>query len=245
MRDIGFSVRNSEFFAKLSMDAYLDVSDFAQIYFKDFNVKLFDTKGTQCFALWDDTDLMYIFRGTEPTKLADIAADLKFRKVDSDCSGKVHRGFKGALDVVWDDILEHYNQHKKDRNLFFSGHSLGAALATLAAARLGDENTTGYTYGSPRVGDINFSKAFKPQFFRFKNNNDVVTRHPLEIVGFRHVGHLNYFDHNGIHKHGFSRMYMIKQYVLGMLSGFKKFEIDSFCDHSSSKYYALCAKMKR
>lgn len=253
MLDKEFSKSNAAFFSALSADAYLDVTGFSDIYSDDYDIKFFDVGGTQCYALWDDKDLIYAFRGTEPTQLSDIEADIKFRKVESDSSGNVHRGFKGALDLIWDDLVIHYNDHisirnvltrNSVRNVFLTGHSLGAALATLAGARLGDESTQGYTYGSPRVGDRKFREAFRPQFYRFRNNNDIVTRHPMELVGFTHVGHLNYFDHKGKHVHGFSRMYMFKQFILGMLGGLKRFEIDSFCDHSSGKYRKLCEDFK-
>ena len=242
MNNKGFSKVDALFFAKLSKDAYLSVSEFDDAYFEDYDIHFFDNKGSQCYALWDDTDLIYVFRGTEPTEFADIKADLRFHKVQSDGIGKVHRGFKGALDVLWDDISYHHKKHIEGRNLYLSGHSLGAALATIAASRIGDENTIGYTYGSPRVGNTTFKKAFTPKFFRFRNNNDIVTRNPFEFVGFDHVGHLNYFDNKGNHRHGFSRFYMFKQYMIGMIGGFLRFEIDSFRDHSSSKYQELCEK---
>jgi triacylglycerol lipase len=244
-----YSDSNASFFSKLAMNAYLNPPEFSEIYSEDYDIHYFDYQGTQCYALWDDKDLIYAFRGTEPTELADIEADLKFRKVESDVSGHIHRGFKQALDVVWDDIVDHCNSHvlithalkrNTERRLFLTGHSLGAALATIAATRLGNSETQGYTFGSPRVGDKEFADNFCPEFYRFRNNNDIVTRHPMELIGFRHVGTLNYFDHNGKHSYKFSRWYMFKQFILGMLGGLKKFEIDSFHDHSSVTYHNLC-----
>ncbi len=242
-----YSNFNASFFSKLSADAYLDPSEFASIYSDDYDIHFFDNKGTQCYALWDDTNLIYAFRGTEPTSLADIKADLKFRKVESDVTGKVHRGFKGALDVIWDDIRCHCIDHIKThdfgvvrRKLFLTGHSLGAALATVAAMRMGDEETQGYTFGSPRVGDKEFAENFRPKFYRFRNNNDIVTRNPWKLIGFRHVGILNYFDRMGIHSYNDTKWFMFRQFVMGMAGGLKKFEIDSIKDHSSVGYYRLC-----
>lgn len=246
-----FSFENATFFSGLAMNSYLGVAEFSEIYSEDYDIKFFNKGSTQCYVLWDDKNLIYAFRGTEPTQFADIEADIKFLKTEADSEGRVHRGFKEALDLIWDDLVVHYNSNitvshiltkNSVRNVYFTGHSLGAALATLAAARLGDDDSIGYTFGSPRVGNTNFKKAFRPQFYRFRNNNDIVTRHPMELVGFNHVGHLNYFDVDGNHSHGFSRWFMFRQFVFGMWRGIKKLEIDSFHDHSSVKYHELCEK---
>jgi triacylglycerol lipase len=255
MIDSGFSKSNAEFFSELSMNAYLGVSEFSDIYSEHFDIKFFNSGSTQCYALWDDNDLIYAFRGTEPKKLSDIKTDIRFRKIEAseDSSGRVHRGFKDGLDLIWDDFLDHFEKNSpmegmfhrklnKKKNIFLTGHSLGAALATIAGGRLDDQNVVGYTYGSPRVGNSEFREAFRPKFYRFRNNNDIVTRQPPEFIGYTHVGHLNYFDRKGNHVHGFSRWYMFKQYLIGMLVGLKNFEIDSFWDHSSTKYHKLCKK---
>ena len=76
-----------------------------------------------------------------------------------------------------------------------TGHSLGAALATLAADRYG--NVQGlYTYGSPRVGDRNFKEDFNVNAYRFVNNSDIVTKVPPAGT-YLHVGELKYIDSEG------------------------------------------------
>ena len=53
-----------------------------------------------------------------------------------------------------DMIKSLYNEKGKKRKLFITGHSLGAALATVTAAHLAFEQniniTAIYTYGSPK-----------------------------------------------------------------------------------------------
>jgi len=76
------------------------------------------------------------------------------------------------------------------RAVWFCGHSLGAALATLAADRYA--HTQGIcTFGSPRVGDDIFASAWTAAFqgrsMRFVNNHDIVTHVPPPILGYRHV----------------------------------------------------------
>lgn len=77
-----------------------------------------------------------------------------------------------------------------------TGHSQGAALATLAADRYGNVQGV-YTFGSPRVGDIEFKADFFINTYRFVNNNDLVSRLPLAPI-YYHVGELRYIDSNGL-----------------------------------------------
>jgi pimeloyl-ACP methyl ester carboxylesterase len=74
---------------------------------------------------------------------------------------------------------------RKSRTVWFSGHSLGAALATLAAARFPDTKGV-VTLGSPRVGDGTFVAAFDRRFsgrsLRYVNDTDIVTHVPPPIL---------------------------------------------------------------
>ncbi|MCX5893209.1 MAG: lipase family protein, partial [Deltaproteobacteria bacterium] len=90
----------------------------------------------------------------------------------------MHRGFQAALDEVW-ERLHDYLEGKENarRTVWFTGHSLGAALATLAASRYGKVRGL-YTFGSPRVGDLDFKQAFLVPTYRFVNHDDLVTRVP-------------------------------------------------------------------
>ena len=130
------------------------------------------------------------FRGTE-VKIQDYVTDLKVGKPPLDSTDVVvHEGFKLALDSVWTQIAAALATLTCP--VFFTGHSLGAALATLAAARRAP--TAVYTFGSPYVGDQAFvdSLAGVP-IFRCKDDIDIVTVVPPEEWGFRHVGELHQF----------------------------------------------------
>lgn len=83
--------------------------------------------------------------------------------------------------------------------IYLTGHSLGGALATLAAfdaaatefASGQVEGLTLYTYGSPRVGNGAFASSFDaavPDAWRVTNANDVIARIP-RAIGYRHIGH--------------------------------------------------------
>ncbi|NJO39951.1 MAG: lipase family protein [Cyanobacteria bacterium CRU_2_1] len=176
---------------------------FEQVYF-------FDEKETQAILLANHEKIIVGFRGSE-TVLEDWITDFKIRKTSSPC-GNVHRGFKAALNPIWTGIEETIEQlrdplpQRKQQTLWFTGHSLGGALATMATAfcKFNEQPIVVnglYTYGQPRVGSekfaANFNAAFKGQTFRFVNNNDVVTRVPPSICDYSHVGQLKYFNQIG------------------------------------------------
>lgn len=141
-----------------------------------------------------------------------------FRLVPFDANdpgkGRVHDGFKRALDDVFGKLKLHLEELDDGRRTFwFTGHSLGAALAVLAVAEcealLPDFDMHGlYTYGNPRVGDQDFVNFFdgvlakhNMGYFRFVNNGDIVTTVPPEVLpggfGFRHTGTLKFINDRG------------------------------------------------
>jgi hypothetical protein len=131
-----------------------------------------------------------VFRGTEQ-HIKDAITDLALGTLPSH-TGKVevHQGFKNALDAVWGEIEAALTPLTCP--IFYTGHSLGAALATLAAAR--HAPTALYTFGSPRVGDADFAASLKGitgNIHRVVNGNDVVSTLPPAILGFQHVGTLH------------------------------------------------------
>ncbi|MCP3887250.1 MAG: lipase family protein [Desulfobulbaceae bacterium] len=174
-----------------------------RFYFSDKNTD------TQAFVVGDKNKIIVSFRGTEG-KFKDWATDVNLVKTswtNSHPVGEVHSGFYGALKSVWEDMFaEIMNLRTNNQSIWLTGHSLGAALATLAAAtlQLQHSNITingVYTFGQPRLGDHKFSKNYNAELktitFRCVNNNDVVTRVPPQIFGYSHVGKLMYFDTEG------------------------------------------------
>ena len=168
-------------------------------------VEFFDGPSTQCYLAAGDKFAILAFRGTETSKrknhhdyaniIADIKADFDIRLNESEQGGRIHQGFTDAIDEVWAPLARKLEEAAaKGLKLWFCGHSLGAALATLAADRFG--NVAGlYTFGSPRVGDKSFADDFFIPTYRFVNNNDIVTQVPP--LPYHHVGQLRYIDHQG------------------------------------------------
>jgi hypothetical protein len=150
------------------------------------------------------------FRGTDKDDLRNVISDLD---TAPESLGRyiVHKGFARALDQVWDEVtraLDTFVAAHPGAPIYFTGHSLGAALATLSVARFTGAKCALYTIGSPRVGDDRFVRAVldKTQLvFRFVNCQDIVTLVPPEIAlahYFRHVGNEMYIDRHGVlHDH--------------------------------------------
>ncbi len=96
------------------------------------------------------------FRGTEPGKLDDLIADLDALPAEwGDGGSRVHAGFLRAFGPVRGAVRAALDGRGQ---VIFTGHSLGAALATLAAADHRRRQPALITFGSPRVGDRRFAR---------------------------------------------------------------------------------------
>ena len=203
-----FSLINAWWLAEASTLVYAD-ENFVSAQFSKAGlgeVKFFDRQSTQCFVASNGKFAVVAFRGSEIWKrkgkfdfnkvFADLRADVDIRLTDWPGGGKVHRGFKDALDEVWLDLSAYIRRLDDDGcKIWITGHSLGAALATLAADRYGNVQGV-YTFGSPRVGDDAFKKNFAVQTYRFVNNADMVARVP-PAGKYVHVGEAKFIDGAG------------------------------------------------
>jgi triacylglycerol lipase len=135
-----------------------------------------------------------VFRGT--TDLEDWLTDVTVIPEGWAGQGFIHEGFAEALKLVWAKITASLDKNvPSDCPLFIAGHSLGAALATLAASLR--QPRALYTFGSPRVGDDDFGATLSGgNVFRVVNNRDVVPTVPPPLP-FHHVGELHYITHDG------------------------------------------------
>ena len=109
----------------------------------------------------------------------------------------VHEGFGNLYDLVR-GLIHSYIADKAltPKKIVVTGHSLGAALATLCAldlqynySELGIEIIC-ITTGSPRVGNRDFVNSYNirvPKTVRVVNGNDIVARLPFWLMGYRHV----------------------------------------------------------
>ncbi|WP_051906601.1 lipase family protein [Methylomarinum vadi] len=156
-------------------------------------------KDTQAYIVANDDAVILTFRGTEPDQFKDVLADAYLHPLEFPGKGKVHGGFYGALSGdCWERIVSVLQRpHLQTKMLWITGHSLGAALATVAAAHLNPHGL--YTFASPRVGDSVFCASFAgSNSQRFVNCSDLVTRVPLkDIMDYQHIETLQYFTAAG------------------------------------------------
>lgn len=200
--------------------------------------RFLDRDGAQAFLLWNDVDCIVACRGTEPNEWNDIKADVNAAAVLTEALGKVHKGFNQEVNDLWPMLADALVSDT--RNLWFCGHSLGGAMATICAGRcfLSEMKSTPqglFTYGSPRVGDKQFVNFVRLDYSRWVNNNDIVTRVPPAWMGYRHAGREYYLNHLGRLKkvNGWLRT---RDRLRGFLLGLFQFRIDHFSDHSIDRY---------
>lgn len=212
--------------------------------------RFFDREGTQGFAVANGDALIVAFRGTE-SEINDILTDVNVR-FGGGPLGDVHEGFLLALGDVWRDVRDALDDLAgSSRSLWLTGHSLGAALATLAVAKLIERGTPVnglYTYGSPRCGDKQFAAAFNASFsqaYRFVYGDDLVTRVPPRFIfGYRHVGNVRYIDENcGIRDGGSSEAPFLSNF-LHTLETLRSHDLSALDDHSIANYLR-CLRKKR
>ena len=186
-----FSPINAWWLADAALLAYWDESTAAERFQTGAGLSstFFDRDGTQGYVASNGQFAIVAFRGTQPDEGADLWTDLDFVPRPWERGGRVHEGFMRGLNAVWVDVAGAVTRSGATR-VWFTGHSLGGALAVLAADRF--ESAAGvYTIGSPRVGDPEFVGSFNARHenrsFRYVNQHDFVTRVPPEAVGFGHV----------------------------------------------------------
>ncbi|MEM0981514.1 MAG: lipase family protein, partial [Cyanobacteria bacterium P01_H01_bin.58] len=187
---------------------------------------------TQAFMFKKGPHIVLVFRGSQ--QVADWKTNFSFRlrpfavydeaNADDLPEGKVHRGFQDAWESIERRVVAQLRKWwTKESYFWVTGHSLGGALASLAATSLdyqGFKVNGLYTFGQPRVGEWKFVRQVNARMgkrmTRYVNNNDVVPMVPTQInllaptKLYGHMGQFRYFN---------SRGQLRKQSVLGQRWG--------------------------
>jgi hypothetical protein len=143
------------------------------------------------YATSSGAKLYVVFRGTQFTSGLDFAQewaeDALSLPMQPFGAGKVHLGFYGAYQALRQSALDASAAvgAPAANGRVITGHSLGAAIATLCWADLGGDLMT---FASPRVGDPPFATAlWNGQTVRVVNAPDIVPDVPTDPP-FRHGG---------------------------------------------------------
>ncbi|MFP3016617.1 MAG: lipase family protein [Wolbachia sp.] len=155
------------------------------------------------FVFTKDKEITIAYRGTKG--LDDVMTDVSaaFTQEFLPEGGKMHSGFYNAfydllpsLDKVLSDYIEKQESEIKDFKINCTGHSMGAALATITALYLKKVKDAEYvrvaTFGSPRVFDFHgaeiYEKLLGENTIRVTNSSDPIPMFPSGSMGFKHVG---------------------------------------------------------
>ncbi len=226
-------------FAELSRLAYGGpelVSEVARAAGID-GCELIAKDGAEVYIFATPHDCMIVSRGTEPNKWDDISADANAWPVAFDI-GRVHSGFHQHVQLLWPEIEQRIQDIQ--RPVWFAGHSLGGAMATVCAVRcrlspISSNPRAIFTYGAPRVGNRSYVNAVRIPHYRWVNNNDIVPRFPPRWMGYWHIGYEIYLNRRG----NISRLHSwlrVHDRMRGLWTSLLRGRVDFLSDHSMSEY---------
>lgn len=212
-----FSVSNAWWLAEASFLAYQNPGqtlDVAQLNAAGYQLQFVTTPSSQAVVIDGRREIIVAFRGThfeglgdpwgiirlQGVNFQDFVNDIDFATAEIEPGRNVHRGSKRAFDSIWPAVSAEIEslQRARLRPLWFTGHSLGAALATIAADRCGSFKGL-YTFGSPKMVAPNFIAGFQvSNVFRVIHCEDVAPSLPPGDC-YVHVGQPKHVHHrNGI-----------------------------------------------
>jgi predicted lipase len=179
LSDLWFKMRDSK--RDSLSNIFKDVKEVPEFY-SDSNTC------AQAFSLVRDGTLVFVFRGTE--SLQDVIIDLDVRRVPylENKGLLVHAGFLKQFNSLKMNLVKTIEKYSgKIDKILCIGHSLGGALATLAAGHFGSIYNgklpvTCHTFGSPRVGNLKYAEWYSKQVafnLRVMNQEDPVSQMPI------------------------------------------------------------------
>lgn len=206
--DAGYNRRNARWLAELSRVMYVDGPNKRRPFLSAAGITeevLAGLGPTEAAILRGPGLDVLAFRGTQldsPTGfLRDVVTDasVPLPVPWPPHAGRVHGSVAGELLRVWPAIESKLLTLSNPKPLFFTGHSLGGAMATLASAvsRRRTPHAT-YTFGAPRVGDAEFVASIRPvPLHRVENAHDPIPMVP-GILGWASAGTLQLFKAKGM-----------------------------------------------
>lgn len=213
-----------------------------------------ESKDTDCQASITraGNTLFIAFRGSDSSTDWRINFKSSLVPYPSDSDRKVHAGFL----IQWLSVKEQLllklqfilSQDKDIGKIVFCGHSAGA-VCCLAAADFLDSvqgNTLVecevVTFGSPRICNVEYRRHFEQRLrcTRVVLDRDVITRLPLPVMGYEHVGDPWQLRDNGIIRRDTNFLETIWWMLLGLPEadlGVRDHMIDKYVKAIENKIY--------
>jgi triacylglycerol lipase len=153
------------------------------------------------FIASNKMDIYLVFRGTMTVREFVRDFNITMSTYPYAKNGKVHDGFVQIYNTFRSSILDCLKIIGPGKRLYVTGHSLGAALATLAVPDICSatsfKSPVVYTFASPRVGDRQFAAEYnhlcKGHSFRVANSCDLVVSLPFPVPFLSFIG--GFFTH--------------------------------------------------
>ena len=208
--------RNARVLALACDFAYLDEAA-AAAKFREvlgLEARLISVDNTQVFVAQGEKAIVVAFRGSQVPDTLDGLKDwlltnandlliLPEGRIGTDfvaagVGARFHRGFLEALAEIWDPLFASVDEamKAKERPLWITGHSLGGALALMAAWRLQRSFVPVhqvYTFGAPMIGNALAAEAFHADFankiFRYVDEEDLIPLLPAFSLVANAYGH--------------------------------------------------------
>jgi hypothetical protein len=210
-----------------------------------------DKEPYQAVVIGNDRVVIAAFRGTDNAK--NWVANFRPDPATTDL-GRVHAGFMAGYQALSAEVTRAVVALRdKEQSVWLTGHSLGGAMAMLAAPEL--QTTIGrvesvVTFGQPPAGYSGFAEAWEKMFperlVRYVNHRDAVANvmgfFALPWTSLTHTGQRRYFDTSGkLHVNDVPPLQMMRDAVCApcMESGAE------FHAHYVRRYITLISSMPK
>lgn len=197
----------SKIAVNLSQAAYCDVSAWSCATCDETNIleTVIESHGDRVILGYNtELNALFVsFRGS--SNIQNWIDDIQIRKIYpyDDANLAVEKGFYNGYQYIKSDVFNALETIKNKYNtsrLLLTGHSYGAALATLMAFDiLNIYDLSLYTYGSPRVGNeyfVNYFNETTSSMFRITHYYDVVPHVPPKSLDFLHLPQEIWYNEN-------------------------------------------------
>lgn len=158
-------------------------------------MSLYNHNGTQGFFAEFNDIAVVSFRGTQLDQREDLKTCFTFWKQDYGAV-KVHKGFANAIVRLIPNIVADVEHVPETKRIYFCGHSLGGALATLLSVKVKPHELI--TFGAPRVAGPELAEYLHDvDYHRIVTSHDMVRWLPPDIpyvLPYKHSGKRRVLD---------------------------------------------------